>query len=303
MGARAPLRTTRRSRATLTARRAFFFFDDAVVGLGVNVTGRAALPVRTALVTRALPDARADPRGAVLLGFANGSTAALADAAEPSFFAPGELAFVAAGGLVALLPAAAASRARVGVSVGNVTGNWETIGAFSGNVTRRMLTAFLDHGVAPAGEAFAYVLAPNVSAADAGAAAAAGAGVACVTNGLDAQGAADVRGGLLAAVVWAPRGAALTCAAAFPPSGAPLALATDRDAAVLVRVNATHLVVSAAHPAAAAGGAAVHVTVSRAARAAPGCAPDGAASTVVTLALPPAGPFLGATTTVTCALV
>lgn len=278
----------------LTAQRAVFFLDSSVVVFGAALTDASPLPVRTTLLARVLP---AGARGAVLLGFANGSTASLADADAPTHFAAGALSYIAAGGIVTLLDATTP----VGVQVGNVTGDYNSIGPFHGRVMQRVITAFYDHGVSPRAAAFAYTLAPNVSSADAGATAAAAAGTACATNSVDVQGVAEPAAGLVAAVVWAPGGGALSCGAAFPPAGDALRVVTDRDAIVLVRVNGTHVVVSAAHPALAAAGTTVRVSVNRATAAAAGCAAAGG-GTDVSVALPPAGPFMGATSSVACAL-
>lgn len=283
----------------LTAQRAFFFFDDSVLMLGRNITAPSLLPVRTAFLTRLLPDPRHDDRGVVSLTFSNGTTSTLADGSSPSIFSAGVLAYISAGGIVALVD----NSNPVGVQVGTETGNFNSIGPFNGQVSGRMLTAFYEHGVVTSPPAsFSVTLAPNVSSSAASATAAARAGVACISNTDAVQAAGEPTGGLIAAVVWSVTGGSFTCAAPFPPDATPLSVSADRDIVVLVRANATHFVVSAAHPAASAAGATVRVTVNRAGDRSSACDPLASNGTVVMLALPSTGALVGSTVSVACAL-
>jgi chondroitin AC lyase len=286
----------------LLARRAFIFFDQSVVAFGNNVSGFSALPVRTALITRALPYPADDARGLVTLGFKNGSSVSVPDSQTPSFFSVNEVQWIAAGGVVTILPLTSpSSYLALAIAVGNVTGDYAAIGPYHKSVTRRVVTAYIDHGVSPRGSSFAYILAPNVSMSAAPSVALSNSGVSCIYNADDAQSAAEPSNGALAAVVWSPTGANLSCSSLFPPSNEPLSLSVDRDAIILSRVNSTHLVIHAAHPALYAAGASVHVTVNRLTRATSACAP-GAGATVVSLALPPSGPFMGSTVVAECEL-
>ena len=284
----------------LTAQRAFFFFDDSVLMLGRNLTAPSLLSVRTAFLTRLLPDPLHDARGVVWLGFANGSTTALPDdLSSPTFFPAGALEYIAAGGIVALVD----SSSPVGVQVGNKTGDFDEIGPFHQRVFGRLLTAFYAHGViAETPTSFAVTLAPNISATAAPATVATRAGVACLSNTDAVQAAGEPASGLIAAVVWSVKGGSFECAAPFPPDATPLSVSTDRDVVVLVRSNASHFVVSAAHPAATAAGAMVKVTVNRGGLSSSGCSPLTSNNTAVTIMLPAVGAFVGSTVSVTCAL-
>jgi chondroitin AC lyase len=287
---------------TLRAQRAFIFFDQSVVSFGNNISGFSALPVRTALISRALPYPSVDARGLVTLGFSNGSSVSVPDSLSPAFFSVNEVRWVAAGGVVTILPPATSAFSSFAITVGNVTGDYASIGPYQKSVTRRVITAYIDHGVSPRGSSFVYILAPNVSTSAAPSVARSNSGVSCISNSDDAQSAAEPSNGVLAAIVWARAGVNLSCAALFPPANEPLSVSVDRDAIILARVNSTHLVVHAAHPALYAAGASVHVTVNRSTRATSACAPAGAGATVVSVALPPSGPFMGSTVVAECEL-
>jgi chondroitin AC lyase len=283
----------------LTAQRAFFLFDSGVVGLLANVSCASALRVRTTLASRLLPrPASGDPRARVAVGFANGSV--VADLPDGNHSWPaGAVGWVNAGGLGILPP----PTLPLGVEVGNATGDYRSIGPFEGAAAGRLWTVWAEHGVAPAGAAAAYELAPNATAAGTAALAARGGGAACVVNTPALQFAAQAAaaaaggpagsGGLLAAVVWARGGAAAPRCDAV---GA--AFAVDGDGVFLLRVNATHAAATAAHPALWAAGSARRVALGKPLKAAEGCAPEGA----LLLTLPPAGDFMGSSVSRVCEL-
>jgi hypothetical protein len=262
--------------------------------------------VETALASRLLPAAPAAGAAAVL-GFANGSSTALADGDYT--LPPGTgVAWLAAGG-VGYVPFVLGDDGGMSVSVGTRTGNWSSIGAFSGVSTNRLLAASLAHnnaaGGATASAAYAYAILPAVSASAVPAAAASLAGVprSCVVNSAAVQGAAQPpaagAGGVAQVVFWAADGGTFACADAA--SGWALTVSSPAPAIVLVRELAGAVAVSAAHPTAGAGAA--KITVSRAVAAgSPGCAAAGAQATTFTLQYPTAGEMRGSTVTVTCAL-
>ena len=276
----------------LTAKRAFFMLDSAVVGLLANASSRSALPVRTALASRLLPlPASGDPRALLSVGFANGTTVRALPDGNYSF-APGAVAWLNAGGL-GVLPDPSLP---LGVEVGNATGSFSDIGPVRGTATGRLWTAWVEHGAALAGAAADYVLAPNTTAEAMPAVSASRAGAACVVNTPAVQGVAQAAaggGGLLAAVVWARGGAAL------PRCGAVGAgFAVDGDGVFLVRLNATHVTATAAHPALWAAGAARALTLDKPLRGGEGCTAAGA----LQLTLPPAGDFMGSSVQRVCQL-
>ncbi len=276
----------------LTARRAFFLFDSAVVGLIVNLTCLSRVPVRTTLASRQLPlPASGDPRALVAVGFSNGTVERALPDGNYSFPA-GAVAWLNAGGLGVLpdptLP--------LGVEVGNKTGSWSAIGPFHGTVEGRLWSAWVEHGARFAGAAAGYTLAPNTTAGDMPAAAATRAGAACVVNTPELQGAGAAAldgGGLLASVVWARGGAATPHCATVG-----VGFAVDGDGVFLLRLNASHAVATASHPALWAAGEARQLTLDRPLKSGEGCTASGA----LQLTLPPAGDLMGSSVARACEL-
>ena len=292
----------------LSGQRSFFFFDDAVVALATNLTNAPSpLPVRTALVSRLLPAPASDARGRLALGFANGTTLPSLPDGNHSFGA-GELAWLNAGGLGVLLPGGAAALP-VDIELGTATGDYRSIGPFSGRVQGRLLTVTYAHGAALRGGASAYTLAPNATAADMPARAASGSGVACSGSSSGAGGALHVAvavtagaaagagaGGdvVVGAVAWGRGGGAYGGCAAAAGSGS---FSMDGDGILLLRYNASHVTATVAHPGAWAAGAARAVGQARQLRSAPGCDGD-----TLALRLPAAGPFMGSSVAQVCEL-
>ena len=288
---------------SLTAARSWLFFDGAIIALAARITDSARVNVRTALASRLLPLAPTGA-GAVAIGFANGtSVAALADGAYS--WPATAVSWAAAGGNVyvpAVLGGAGADAALLGLSVGTVTGNWSTIGAYSGKSTGRLLAANLDHSgggaSGAANAAYAYAIVPAVAPADAAAAAASLSGVdrACIVNTAAVQGAAHPAAGLVQVVFWSA--ATYACTSTAVPGWA-MSVASAGPVIVLVREAADGSVtVTAEHPFAAAGSAAI--TVSRTLSGA-ACAPAGAGRTAFSIAWPANPDFRGASVNATCA--
>ena len=293
----------------LTAVRSWLFFDGAILALAANISDTQPVNVQTALASRLLPPAAAG--GNVALHFANGSsTAALPDGTYA--WPAGEVAWAWAGGngiVPAALGAAGANTAGFGLSVGTRSANWSSIGAFSGVSTNRLLAAHLDHSdptgggsrTGAAAVAYAYVLLPATPLADMPAAAADLAGLdrACITNSAAVQGASHPAAGVAQIIFWAA--GSYSCASTSVP-GWSLTVASDGPAIVLVRDIPGAVAVSAAHPTANSGAAAI--TISRkVAAGSPGCAPVGAGSeTLVTIPYPTDVDYRGSTVSVTCAV-
>ena len=275
----------------LTGQRSFFFLDDAVVALISNLSNAPSpLPVRTALASRLLPNPLLDPRGRVALQFANGTALPSLPDGNHSF-AAGEVAWFTGGG-VGVLPSPALPLA---LELGTAQGDYSSIGPFQGRVSGRLFTAVHTHGgggaLAPMA---AYTITPNASAGGMPARAAAAGGVACASAQEDAHvvvARPTADGALVAAVVWARAGAAYSGCA----WGGNFSM--DGDAILLLRANASHVTASLAHPALWAAGGARTVQQGLQLRPSPGCSGTG-----LSLRLPPAGPFMGSTVALTCAL-
>jgi len=287
----------------LSARRAWFFLDRAVVALTADATDASASAVRTTLASRLL-------WGPVAAGWGNGSTTRALPWGNLSLplggGGGGALEWVAAVGHAWLpwLPAAGpppAAGARL--SAGRRCGAWQDIGASTGEVCNDTLTLALDHGAGLGGARFGYALLPNVSADEAPAAAAAARGLAVVNGGAadgGVQAVADAHARAAGAAFWAPAGGAVTLGA----GGAwPLALAADAACLAVYAEDGTGgatLAVSAPAP----GGQAVALTVGRDLAPGAGCpatpAPGGGSTLVARL--PPAGDFQGQSVVFRCRL-
>jgi chondroitin AC lyase len=299
----------------LTGHRAWFFFDSGVVAVGANLTDPTPNEVWTTLASRLLaPNPAVDPTGVVTAGFANGSVAVLPDGAYTapagsgggggdggalSWFHAGGHGYVPALSVPGSVPPTGPPGHTVGLTFGNTTGNWSAIGAFTGSFTGRLFTAYINHGAALAGDSFAYLITPNVSAA-AMPGIAASSGFACLTNTAGVQGIAEPTSGIAQVIFWEAGGGTYTCAAGGS-SGYALTVTASSAALVLVveDADAGTLTVSASNPVTLGGG--VSITVSRAATG-PACAaaPGQPGATVFKLAWPTDGNYLGATVAATC---
>lgn len=311
-----------------SALKSTIFLDSCVVSIGTNLTNNYGSPtvpapalVRTTLFSRLVPGAPA----------AFPLTVALADGSAPAAVPDGNrtwpggaVRWLHAGGL-GVWPAAsaaggvAAAAPSLRVALGNRSGDYTSIGSFKGAVEGRVWTASLEHGRAlPAGggaaaaAGYAFVLAPNVTAADMPALDSqpgGPAGAACVFGGAAVHGAsgrasaAGAGGGdVAAAVFYADAGGV------YPPcdaaAGGGGGLSADGAGMVVARRPAAGGVsVAAAHP--TRRGGALRVTVARVAgpvKAGPACAPGAEpGDVVVTLQLPAGADDVGSTVVVTCA--
>jgi len=302
-----------------SARKSYFFLDAAVVALGTGLSNGAGSPrvpepalVRTTLVSRLLqPSAAAAPLTVSLAG-GDPAGAPLPDGNRT--WPGGAVRWLHADGL-GVWPAANASggvRAAapgLRLALGNVSGDYHAIGSFSGKVSGRVMTVSLDHGRnLPAGDAsagFAYVIAPNVTAADMPALDAmpgGPAGAACVFAGADVHGASAAGGEVAMAVFWEDAGGAYAlCDAGGAAAGG--GVSADGAGIVVVRRPAPGgVTVAAAHPTRRSGALTVTVFGVAGAVSGAGCAPGAApGSVVVTLPLPTGADYVGSSVVVTCA--
>jgi hypothetical protein len=143
---------------SLTAHRSWFFFDDFILHMGANLTDPSAANIRTALNTRILSDDKKDPDAHLTIGWRNGSKIATPDGA-PTMNA-GSVTWIHAGG-VGYLPG---GDLKLGAVVGQTNGTWDTIGAYTGKVSKRTISSWIDHGTRVKGASFTYSVIPNVTA-------------------------------------------------------------------------------------------------------------------------------------------
>lgn len=207
----------------LTARRAFFFFEDAVLALTANASDGSGAVVSTGVAQRFLRQA-----GGLLAAVGGGAPALLPDG---DYAALPDLDWAFADGVGWLAPAylrggGAAAAAVPAVSAGLRTGSWRTIGPFSGNASGRVLSLSLTHGAQLANAAWAYAILPAQSAAAMPAAAAAARDALAIgENSARVQAAAHASARAAGAVVWPdPSGGLAGGAAAVEQAGFALAL-------------------------------------------------------------------------------
>ena len=127
-------------RVGLSAHKAWVFFDDAIVALGEGVSSQSGRPVVTSIE-------QAQGRGDVV------------DQTEGGWRA------VAHDGAAYVVPADAPVAVRTGLK----TGRWSDIGTGPDDeVTEPVFSVWWDHGTAPAGDAYTYLVVPTAgTAADA----------------------------------------------------------------------------------------------------------------------------------------
>jgi hyaluronate lyase len=209
----------------LRALKSWFLIDDAVVCVGSGITAPAAGGVETVVENRKVRDGAALVVDGVPQGIGNGWSATLDDVRWCHL--SGTAGYVFPGG------------ARLHALREDRTHTWREINVKYGTdtpVTRPYVTAWLDHGAAPAGASYAYAMLPAADAAGTGAFA-----EACDTaDGLrilaqDGDVHAVALGGTLAANFWAA--ASVAVAAASP--GRSGTLYADGPASVVVHEPGT----------------------------------------------------------------
>jgi hypothetical protein len=136
----------------LTAHRAWFFFPSLIVACGANITDTTPASVRTTLQSRLLPDGFP-----VHVGYANGSVVRLHDGNHT--FTHALFSWIYANGVGYIL----LSNHTVATSVGNVSGNYLSIGPYDAPITRRMVTSWIEHGRHVSDASFCYAVVANVS--------------------------------------------------------------------------------------------------------------------------------------------
>ncbi|GAA3234387.1 polysaccharide lyase 8 family protein [Actinocorallia longicatena] len=164
--------------STLTARKSWFFLDDAVVCLGAGITCTDGTAVESVYDNRNLG--------------ASGTHALTVDGTVQPATPPWSATFTGASyahlagfaGYVFLDPRAVVIRREAR------TGSWHDVNAGGSTtpITRRYLTIYRHHGTDPAGSGYAYLIMPGASLAATQARAAATAWATVLANSADRQG-------------------------------------------------------------------------------------------------------------------
>ena len=217
--------------SSLTAKKSWFFLDDAIVCLGAGITSSDGRPVETIIEQRKLNDA-------------GDNTLTVDGSAKPSMLGYSEtlvepvwLHLAGAGGYVI------GTGETVRVLRDAHTGRWNDINKSSTAppVTRNYLALWLDHGANPRDATYAYTLLPTATP-EATAAYAANPDSRVVANDANGQAIASTRLALLAANFW---GAGTVT---DQGAGAVGFIAADAPASVLVRREGDMLTVAVSDP-------------------------------------------------------
>ncbi len=190
--------------SSLEARKSWFCLDGLVVALGAGISGGGADPVETIVENRNLHDGGAHlvldgRRGSDELGWSEDRRVRWAH-------------LEGVGGYV--FP----RREHLHLLREERTGSWADIntGGPAAEITRRYLTMWIDHGVAPTGASYAYLLAPGADERTTRMLAARHRSrLRILENSSTVQAVRDREAGLLAVNFW---GAGSTEAVALPPS-------------------------------------------------------------------------------------
>ena len=145
----------------LTAQRSWHFYDDAVIALATNLTLTTPTTVWTTLASRLLP------RGQITVGFFNSTIVTLADGNYSFPYTQGETSNVqwihVGDSNIGYILQLQQRYHLLGVEVGVKTGSYHDIGPYTSNVTARILTLYINHGVGPYILDYNYMIVPNVS--------------------------------------------------------------------------------------------------------------------------------------------
>ena len=146
----------------LTAQRSWHFYDNAIIALATNLTLTAATTAWTTLASRLLPT------GQITIGFFNSSVVTLSDGNYSFPFVQNTTSNVQwihlGGSDIAYLLQSQQQYAALSIELRNKTANYLDLGPYNGTVTGRMLTIWIDHGFGPYNTLdYNYMILPNVS--------------------------------------------------------------------------------------------------------------------------------------------
>ena len=286
-----------------SARKSYFFLDRAIFAAASNLSNNFPLgtaDVRTTLLSRLVGNAT----DRLTLSFTNGTVHSnLADGNRT--FAGGAIRWAHLGG-VGVWPAVPtgdggvdSAAADFGVRVNTVASDWSTIGPYSGAVSGRVFIADLDHGSElPASTSqtagFAYVIAPNVTAAQMPALDAGLAGASCllVTNAVHGVTSSDTTVTMI--TFFDEAGGEYDC------NAAGISISTLSAGLFILSRQGAMLTVTASHPTLLGGSLSIFVQgISASGQA---CTFKYQGQTFVTVPLPTDPSMMGSSTSVTCTL-
>ena len=146
----------------LTAKRSWYFYDDAIIALASAPTLMTQTTAWTALASRLLPI------GQITVGFFNSTTRTLADGNYSLPYVQSKTSNVqwvhVGGSNIGYLLHSQQQYASVEVQIGMKTGDFRDIGPSNFMVTERILTLAINHGVGPFNNLdYNYMILPNVS--------------------------------------------------------------------------------------------------------------------------------------------
>ena len=145
----------------LTAQRSWHFYDDAIIALATNLTLTTSTTAWTTLTSRILA------KGDISIGFFNSSVITFSDGNYSFPYhsqSNSNVQWIHIGETnISYLLQKQGLYSELGVSLGNKTGNYKTIGPFDFAVSERLLTIWIDHGKGPYTLDYAYIIVPNIS--------------------------------------------------------------------------------------------------------------------------------------------
>ena len=131
----------------LTAKRSWYFYDDAIIALASDLTLTTRTTAWTALASRLLPT------GQITIGFFNSTIRTLQDGNYSFPYVQNKISNVqwvhVGGSDIGYLLQVQQKYASLEVQVGMKTGDYRTIGPSNYTITARMLTLAINHGVGP----------------------------------------------------------------------------------------------------------------------------------------------------------
>ena len=180
----------------LSLHRTWSFSHDFVIAMNANITDPSRAEVRTTIASRRLLYPATDERSQVRVLPRGGQVQVLRDGVTYNLT---DVEWILCGD-VAYFPERTAI---IGIQLGNVTGNFNTIGPYDVPISSRMATIWIDHGRRPRQLQSLYAIAAAVSVADMPVIAKTYASdVQCVTNSAVMQSAAYVSQQLAHIAVW-----------------------------------------------------------------------------------------------------
>ena len=138
----------------LTVKRSWHFYDEVVIALATNLTVTTPTEVWTTLASRILST------GQLTIGFFNSTMVTLNDGNYT--FSNVQWIHVGHSNIGYVLPQQQYDS--IGIQLGQITGNYDTINIYNISVTARVLTLYINHGRGPFQHLdYNYMIVPNVT--------------------------------------------------------------------------------------------------------------------------------------------